>query len=211
MEILDKENVPDPAQTIPNPKKRTKAIAGATTQKALNQSTILSPKSSNSRTLPQSPIRPPTGSPQKPFAPSSASPLKPIVIIKAALPAKTTAATSTNPASAVSEKAKTTRAKAATTRKASNLSTKPKPVVGRPKYGVDSAPIQSRSVSNTSQASNASTGTTIMKRGAKSTTLTTAAVNKKKNFNSGAQAAAKKAPAATEAPPAGRRVLRKRA
>lgn len=207
MENFDKENIPNPSQTIPNPKKRAQAIAGATAQKALNQSTILSPKSSNSRTLPKSPIHPSTRSPQRPFISCPASPLKPVVIIKSTLPTKSTAAMTANTASVVSEKVKPTRAKAATTRKASNLSVKPKPIVGRPKR-VDIAPIQSRSVSNTSHASNASTGTTIMKKGAKSTTVTAPAASKRKNV---AQAATKKASTVTEAPPPGRRVLRKRA
>lgn len=210
LENWDKENAPDPMQTIPNPKKRTKALTGATTQNLPTQSTVLSPKSSNSRTLPHSPIHPLTGSPQKAFVSCQPSPLKPVVIIDSSLPGRSAATVAANQASVMSEKPKPARGKAATTRKASNLTVKPKPTVSRSKQGARNATAQSRSVSSTSHTSNTSTGTTIMRNEAKSTTITTAAAGKKRNLNVGGRAG-KKAAAPVEAPPAGRRVLRKRA
>lgn len=209
MESLDKENIPDPMQIFPNPKKRTKSITGTVSQKASNQSTILSPKSSNSRNLPQSPMHPPNGSPQKPYPSCPSSPLKPVVIIKTS-PAKSAAIANSNPVNAVSEKAKAIRTKRTATRKASNPVGRPKSVTTRPKHGFESTLVQNRSVSNTSQASTVSTGTTIMKRGAKSTVFSNAAASKKKNLDTGTRAAGRKAAAAPEIPPTGRRVLRKR-
>lgn len=210
MESLDKENIPDPMQIIPNPKKRTKSITGTVSQKASNQSTVLSPKSSNSRAIPHPPMHPPNGSPQKPYPSCLPSPLKPVVMIKLSSPAKSAAIANTNPVNAVSEKIKAVRTKKPATRKASNPAGKPKSVATRPKHGVDNTLVQNRSVSNTSQASTVSTGTTIMKKGAKSTVFATAAASKKNNLNTGTRAAGRKAAAVPEIPPTGRRVLRKR-
>lgn len=210
MDNADKENVVKTIDALPNPKKRIKVTAGVGTRQATNPSAVLSPKSSNSRTLPQSPIRPVLGSPQKSYVSRPASPLKSMAL-KSASPAKAAAITATaSLTSMINEKAKSTRAKANTGRKATNPSATVKPAATRPKRVVVHVPVESRSVSNNSNASNVSTGTTIMKKGGKSTTTGNTTTAKKKNPNAGTRAAVKKAPATVEAPPAERRVLRKR-
>lgn len=214
MENADKENAISHVESLPNPKKRTKVAAGAGTRQATNPSTVLSPKSSNSRTLPQSPIRP-LGSGKKSYIAHPASPLKPMLPFKSAPPGKATAISATaNLASMTNDKAKPTRAKANTGRKATNPSATAKPDATLPRRGILilKVPIESRSVSNSSNATNSSTGTTIMKKGGKLNRAVTTVASKKKNLNVGGRAAGKKgAAAAVEAPPAERRVLRKRA
>ncbi|KAF2169844.1 hypothetical protein M409DRAFT_52335 [Zasmidium cellare ATCC 36951] len=69
----DKENIPsNPASELANPKKRTKTTGAVANSKATRTASrkagparVLSPKSHNSRTLPQSPIKPSTLSPEK--------------------------------------------------------------------------------------------------------------------------------------------------
>ena len=70
---LDKENTPDPS-TAPMPKRQARDAAYSRT----NPSMVLSPKTNNSRTLLQSPARPPFGSPAKAIAHPD-SPLKPSI------------------------------------------------------------------------------------------------------------------------------------
>ena len=205
MDSADKENDAQSIQGIPNPKKRTKTTTtAAKSRQATNPSTVLSPKSANSRTLPQSPTRPELKSPQKLYNAHSTSPLKPIPPIKLASPAKAAAAVATaNLAIMVNEKTKSGRAKTGAGRKASNP-TATKTVAGRPKRGVDvvKEPEEVRKVSNQSNISSMSTGTTIVKNARKAPT--TAA---KKN-DVGVRAVGKKV---TAMPPPGRRILRKRA
>lgn len=211
----DKENTPDPSIAVPMPKKRAK---DTTTVRAPHPSTVLSPKSSNSRTLPQSPIRPPFGSPgkvQMPLHPQS--PLKPVSPMKAAAAAATVGlANMVNSKSAKPAIGSTAGTSAAITRKTSKQAAAPKPAATRPKRGV--APVaapttQKRTVSASSNASGTSTGTTIVKRVGKALAATTT------GKRAAAAAAAKKvvAPktkteaAKAEQPTTGRRVLRKRA
>lgn len=204
MDSADKENNAQSIEAIPNPKKRTKTTNTAKSRQVTNPSTVLSPKSANSRTLPQSPIRPELKSPQKLYFAHPTSPLKPISPIKLASPAKAAAAAATaNLASMVNEKAKPGRSKAATARKASNPTTT-RTAGGRPKRGVDVAkePEDVRKVSNQSNVSSISTGTTIVKNARKAP----AAAAKKNDV--GVRAVGKKV---TAMPPPGRRVLRKRA
>lgn len=226
MDQADKENTPDPSQAMPAPKKRVKP-AIATARQDPNPSTVLSPKSSNSRTLPRSPIRPPLGAPPKPQASRPASPLKPPSPIKTAA----AAATSTL-ANMVDDKLRGNKPLAGAGRKASKTTTaeatKPAPAVTRSKRGAAAnaaATIETghRTVSNSSNVSGTSgtsTGTTIVKRmgramapratAAASKMAAAAAATTKKDV--GVSAAGKKvAKAKAEAPPAGRRVLRKRA
>ena len=206
-DLADKENNAQPVEAIPNPKKRTKTTTAASSRQATNPSTVLSPKSANSRTLPQSPVRPDMKSPQKLYIAHPTSPLKPISPIKLASPAKAAAAAATaSLASMVNEKAKPGRPKAGATRKASNPTTT-KTAGGRPKRGatVVQEPEDVRKVSNQSNISSISTGTTIVKNSRKAPT--TAA---KKN-DVGVRAVGKKVTAGTSMPPPGRRVLRKRA
>ena len=207
MESADKENNAQSIEAIPNPKKRTKVAATAKSRQATNPSTVLSPKSANSRTLPHSPIRPELKSPQKPYSAHPTSPLKFISPVKLASPAKAAAAAATaSLASMVNEKAKPGRSKAAAGRKASNPTTT-KTAGGRPKRGVDSVkePEDVRKVSNQSNISSISTGTTIVKN----TRKAPATAGKKNDI--GVRAVGKKVTASTAMPPPGRRVLRKRA
>lgn len=206
MDSVDKENNVHSAETIPNPKKRNKVTTAAKSRQATNPSTVLSPKSANSRTLPQSPTRPELKSPQKLYLAHPTSPLKPISPVKLASPAKAAAAAATaNLASMVNEKAKTGRPKAAAGRKASNPTTA-KTATGRPKRGgeVVKEPEDVRKVSNQSNISSISTGTTIVKNSKKAPTAAA-----RKN-DVGVRAVGKKVTAGTAMPPPGRRVLRKR-
>jgi hypothetical protein len=205
MDYADKENTAEPAQPIPNPKKRTKANR-AESRQVTHLSTVLSPKSANSRTLPQSPIRPALGSPQKSYLSRPVSPMKPYLPIKVATPAKAAAAAATaNLASMLNEKPKAGRPKAGTGRNASNPKLPAKGPGLRAKRGAENVqePEDVRKVSNTSNISSASTGTTIVKN----TRKAPAAAAKK---NVGASAVGKKVAAAAEASAPGRRVLRKR-
>lgn len=213
MENEDKENTPDPAQTLPNPKKRPKTAANAPSRQVTNPSTVLSPKSSNSRTLPQSPIRPTLGSPQKSHLSRPVSPLKPMspskqfTFAKPISPAKSAAiAATTQLVDVLAEKPKAMRGKAAPGRKAAPAT---KPASTRPKRGMDPPPMpESRTVSSQSTVSTTSNATTVVKKGGRAQNATTAAAQKKKALNVGVSAAGKKV---ADAPPAGRRVLRKRA
>ena len=206
MDPADKENNPEPAHDIPNPKKRTKVAKGPSRQ-VTNPSTVLSPKSANSRTLPHSPVRPILGPPLKSNLSHPASPLKPFSPIKTASPAKAAAAAATtNFAVMVGEKPKVGRPKAATANKAPNSTTAAKGGIARARRGAIPAqePDDVRKVSNTSNISSASNAT-IVKNGRKAPTVTG------KRNEVGVRAVGKKVAAAVEAPPPGRRVLRKRA
>ena len=217
MEDANKENAPNPVQPIPNPKKRTKATTTASNRQPPSQSTVLSPKSSNSRTFPQSPIRPALGSPQKLYLSRPASPSK---LALPPSPAKSAAIAATaNLASMVHEKPKPTRSKAATGRKATNppaiAPITAKAATTRAKRGAVNtqapAVAEIRCASNSSNTSNTSTGTTVVRKGAKaSTAASTSAAAKRKNFNAGVAAAGKKVTAGTDGPATGRRVLRSR-
>ena len=207
MESADKENNAQSVEAIPNPKKRTKINGTAKSRQVTNPSTVLSPKSANSRTLPQSPIRPDLKSPQKLYSAHATSPLKSISPVKLASPAKAAAAAATvDLASMVNEKAKPGRPKAATGRKASNP-TATKTAGGRPKRGVDvvKEPEDVRKVSNQSNISSVSTGTTIVKNTRR------APVTAVKKNDIGVRAVGKKVNASAAIPPPGRRILRKRA
>lgn len=204
--LADKENNTEPIGGIPNPKKRAKTATTAKARQATNPSTVLSPKSANSRTLPQSPVRIELKSPQKPHFALPTSPLKPISPIKLASPAKAAAAAATaDLASMVNEKAKPGRPKAAGGRKATNPTTT-KAAAVRPNRGVDVAKESEdvRKVSNQSNISAISTGTTIVKN-------TRKAASAAKKDAVGVRAVGKKVTASTAMPPPARRVLRKRA
>ncbi|KAL9113031.1 MAG: hypothetical protein Q9187_007680 [Circinaria calcarea] len=206
---IDKENT-DP---IPNPKKRTKTTTTTTkipSRQVTNPSSVLSPKSSNSRTLPHSPFR----SPQKPMSTRPISPLKPAIPLQSTSPAKAAAVAATsNLATLVTEKLKPTRAAAAGARKVSKPVAEPKPAVTRSKKGAATATLAvavavpaSRTVSGASNISGTSTGTTVVKKAGRPTAAAKKGV--------GISAAGKKVTATkvdVPAPAAGRRVLRKRA
>ncbi|KAI4237163.1 MAG: hypothetical protein L6R40_005941 [Gallowayella cf. fulva] len=218
----DKENTPDP--TIPlYSKKRPKP----NTHHPANPSTVLSPKSSNSRALAphQSPTRLQLGSPQKTFPSHPTSPLKPSITVpvasKPASPAKAAAVAAATslinaaPAATASEKPRATRTRGAAatkTAKTTTAASKAKPPITRAKRGAGPPPAasapkdESRTVS---AASNTSTATTLVTRpAAEPATKSAAAATRKRG-----RPVAKKAPVAdvlVEAPAQGRRVLRKR-
>lgn len=204
MEAADKENTAGDIPDIPNPKKRTKFAKGPSRQ-VTNPSTVLSPKSANSRTLPQSPVRPTLCSPQKLYNSHPASPLKHLSPIKTASPAKVVTATATaSLASTVGEKPKAGRSKAAISRRGSNPTTT-KAGTTRAKRGAGPAhePEDVRKASNTSNVSSVSIETietTIVSNAKKAPTR----ASRKKDV--GVRAVGKKV-AGVEAP---RRVLRKR-
>ena len=215
----DKENTPDPSRAAPLPKKRAK---DNTATRAANASTVLSPKSSNSRIRTQSPAHRPLTSPGKTRAPSRPqSPLKTASPIKAAAVAAT--ATLANMVSGKGTKAGNVTASSAgqgTMRKTSKQTTGPKPTTTRAKRDIATVPtsgVEKRTASESSNASGSSTATTIVKRVGKALTGSTAG---KKGPASGpkvapqkkvAPAKAKAATTKVEAPPTGRRILRKRA
>jgi hypothetical protein len=204
MEAADKENTAGDIPNIPNPKKRTKFAKGPSRQ-VTNPSTVLSPKSANSRTLPQSPIRPALCSLQKLYNSHPASPLKQLSPIKIASPAKVVTATATaSLASTMGEKSKAGRSKAAISRTGSNPTTT-KAGTTRAKRGAGPAhePEDVRKASNTSNVSSVSIETTIVSNAKKAPTR----ASRKKDV--GVRAVGKKV-AGVEAPAPVRRVLRKR-
>lgn len=238
----DKENAPtaaDANEALSNPKKRTKAgVANASTRNASQatkqaQSKILSPKSSNSRTFPQSPFR---VSPQKPsqqFVGRPASPLKPGSPVKPATTttnlagmvdnARTRATRSTaatakkaTPHGATATPGTTTSTAGTRTKRTTTRATTAKPAPARPTTRLQN----DRKASTSTTTSNTSTGTTVVRpargaaAGAKKTTASAAAKKATTTGTAAAKktttAAAKKAAPAVEQPPAGRRILRKR-
>ncbi|KAL8768723.1 MAG: hypothetical protein Q9209_005141 [Squamulea sp. 1 TL-2023] len=215
----DKENTPDP--TIPlQSKKRPKA----NNHHPSNPVTVLSPKSSNSRTMAphQSPVRPQFGSPQKSFLSHATSPLKPSIIVplisKSTSPAKAaaiaaTSSTNAAPVDNAQEKLRATRTRGAAatkaTKKPAAIATKAKTAAltrakrgAQPKQAVVAPKDESRTMS---AASNSSTATTVVRKAAPKPTVASKGRGK---------AVTKKVPAAeksaVEPPAQGRRVLRKR-
>ncbi|KAI9759174.1 MAG: hypothetical protein M4579_002547 [Chaenotheca gracillima] len=189
----DKENADE--QELLNPKKRAKAntttnaASRAASRSKIQPNQVLSPKSSNSRTIQRSPIRA-APSPEKSSQSRRVSPLKQI-----------SAATTT--LAGMVEKAKTTRTGRAV---ASTASAAAKSKRGAP-APTTQASQRDRVTSNSSQASTATVVT-------KSKTTTTTATRQPAARARPAPVAAKAkkpAPPKVEAPATGRRVLRKRA
>ena len=207
MEFADKENASELAHGIPSPKKRSK-VTKCPSPQVTNPSTVLSPKSANSRTLPQSPVRPVIGSPQKSYLSHPASPLKPLSPVKQASPAKIAAvAASANLAFMIAEKPKVGRPKGIAVQKAPNRVATAQGRTMRAKRGPIPAQESEdvRKVSNSSNMSSASNATMIVKNGKKPP-----ATGGRKNAV-GIQATGKKVASSADGPPTGRRVLRKRA
>jgi hypothetical protein len=203
----DKENTPDPNQIVANPKKRVKPDGE---RRVPDPSTVLSPKSSNSRTVPQSPIRGQLG-PQKTNAPSRpASPLKPASPVKPA-----TAIPGEKPRAAkLTANTGSTRGKP--TSKPANTTAEVKPYASRTKRGLAMAGDRAVSnvSSNTSGLSGTSTGTTIVKKvgrtlGTSGTTGAKKIAGTSGTIRKTTAAPAKAAP--TAASSTSRRTLRKRA
>jgi hypothetical protein len=163
MIAVDKENEPESTHDLPNPKKRTKTTGAAQSRQVTNPSSVLSPKSSNSRTLITSPIR----SPQKAYTSRPVSPLKPALPGKTATFTKNDALAATRSlATLVELKSKPGRPAAGTGTKASKPAAEPKASVTRAKRGAPQI-TQATEVRTASSASNTSGGsmtTTIVKQ-----------------------------------------------
>lgn len=211
----DKENE---VAGLPMPKKRAKASgpsapsapparATRTASRKVNPSQVLSPKSNNSRTLPQSPMRPPPLSLPKSQLARPISPYKSAASVEAA---------TASLAELVSEKPKAPRA---ASRQAKTGAAAPKTTgAGRGRKAAPKAPQAAAGhvrSSDGSNASDASAGTTIVhkqkvekkppaKKGIATRVAATTAAAKK------AATARAKTETTTAAPAGGRRVLRKR-
>lgn len=221
----DKENAPATGESLDvlkNPKRRGKPGAAAGTSRVVSQEVrgadyrILSPKSSNSRTYPQSPLR---ASPEKPqnssYLARPMSPLKPSSPLKstsASVSRSTQGAASTSMVGRPPSQAKRPLSRAAASTKTTR-SPLPRPATRQ---------LERRG----SVSSSASSGTTVAKptrtgAGArKATTASTASTTSKKtasrNLTSASvkqttTSASRKATGAAGEASTGRRVLRKRA
>ncbi|KAL8717601.1 MAG: hypothetical protein Q9225_005171 [Loekoesia sp. 1 TL-2023] len=211
----DKENTPDPTHPLSS-KKRPKP-----NNHPSNPSTILSPKSSNTRNMaPQSPIHAQLGSPQKSHLSHPTSPLKPsggYPAVKQPSPAKAAAVGATTAASAAitaSEKprATRTRAAAAAAKPAKAPASKAKAAPNTRAKRCVEAPVEvpKHELRTVSAASNASTGTTVVRKVGRGAGTGVAAAAKGKGKGTGGKGVGRKGAAAVEGPPQGRRVLRKR-
>ncbi|KAL9021257.1 MAG: hypothetical protein Q9185_001541 [Variospora sp. 1 TL-2023] len=220
----DKENTPDPTHPLSSKKRPKPNTAHPSNPSA---AAILSPKSSNARSNHQSPMRPHLGSPQKSYLSHPTSPLKPTsgfatAAPKPASPAKAAAILATTTAAsaiAANEKPRATRTRAAAVAAAAGkpakaptaAAPKAKPAfITRAKRGVEPATeVGSRTVS---AASNTSTGTTVVRKMGRGAAAAGGAKPKAKAKEGAAEKGVGKkgSAAAVEAPPQGRRVLRKR-
>ncbi|KAL4942961.1 Borealin N terminal-domain-containing protein [Aspergillus oleicola] len=226
----DKENAPasgEQLDVLKNPKRRTKHAAAAGTSRVVSQelrggdARILSPKSSNSRTYPQSPLR---ASPEKPQSSSYLS--RPMSPLKPSSPLKSTSGNLSNARPGSSRGAAPARPpSSASKRPASRAATAGPRSVRSPL----SRPGTRQTERRDSVSSTASSGTTVAKIGSsrKVTTASTASAAAKKASMARSQApsAAGKRSAASgtgtrkattasvggESTTSGRRVLRKRA
>lgn len=178
---------------------------------------VLSPKSSNSRTLPHSPVR---HFPQKSYLAHPASPLKPMSSAKVAGGARVTAPKASEIITINTiEKPRVTRSKANNARKATGL-TATNPAAKKPRRGgiaVNVPPVEMRSISDSSYASNMSTGTTIKNPSGRPATNTAvvaaiaaASASRKKNPVAGVRKVGRAGIREGVAPAAERRVLRNR-
>ncbi|KAL5357421.1 Borealin N terminal-domain-containing protein [Aspergillus floccosus] len=221
----DKENAPATGESLDvlkNPKRRGKPGAGAGTSRVVSQEVrgadyrILSPKSSNSRTYPQSPLR---ASPEKPqnssYLARPMSPLKPSSPLKstsASISRSTKGAASTSMVGRPPSQAKRPLSRTAASSKTTR-SPLPRPATRQ---------LERRG----SVSSSASSGTTVAKptrtgAGArKATTASAASATSKKTASRNLTSASAKQTAASASRKAtgpageastGRRVLRKRA
>ncbi|KAL4806322.1 Borealin N terminal-domain-containing protein [Aspergillus unguis] len=222
----DKENAPasgEQLDVLKNPKRRTKAGAAAGTSRVVSQevrgadSRILSPKSSNSRTYPQSPLR---ASPEKGQSSSYLS--RPMSPLKPSSPLKSTTGNYARPGSSRSA-APSRPASAQSKRPASRAATAGPKSIRSPL----SRPGTRQTERRGSVSSSTSSGTTVAttsKSNRKVTTASTAssAARKATAARSQASSAAGKKAAASESrkttasvssetTTGGRRVLRKRA
>ncbi|KAI9819536.1 MAG: hypothetical protein M1827_006985 [Pycnora praestabilis] len=195
-------------------KKRSKPTApiaaanSATSRAKFQPSQVLSPKSSNSRTLPQSPIRSVPSS-LKTFLARPVSSVKP-----AAAPVAVTATLAS-----MVEKPRPTRAAGRKITPATNTAAPPAgATAGRGKRGAQQPPKttqensgRGRAASNSSEMSNSTAGTTVVRKGKKAPTVKKGTVASKiAGINAAGKKLAAAAAAKADAPSTGRRVLRKR-
>ncbi|KAL3473346.1 Borealin N terminal-domain-containing protein [Aspergillus californicus] len=225
----DKENAPasgEQLDVLKNPKRRAKANTAAGTSRVVSQEVrgadyrILSPKSSNSRTYPQSPLR---ASPEKPQPSYLARPMSPL---KPSSPLKSTTGNLASSRPGSSRGA----APPSSTRPPSSQSRRPgsRAATTGPKSirSPLSRPATRQGERRGSVSSSTSSGTTVARPGAsrKVTTASTASAAAKKasvarsqapsvSSKSSATSATRKPTATTggETTTGGRRVLRKRA
>ncbi|KAL4892533.1 Borealin N terminal-domain-containing protein [Aspergillus ambiguus] len=223
----DKENAPTTGESLDvlkNPKRRGRPPAAAGTSRVVSQEVrgtdyrILSPKSSNSRTYPQSPLR---ASPEKPqnssYLARPMSPLKPSSPLKstsASVPGvrSTKGGASTSTVGRPPSQAKRPVSRAATGTKTMR-SPLPRPATRQLERR---GSVSSSASSGTTAAKPTRTGTGARKATTASTASTTSKKTASRNLTSatGKQSAAsvsRKATGPAGEAPAGRRVLRKRA
>ncbi|KAL2860921.1 uncharacterized protein BJX67DRAFT_318148 [Aspergillus lucknowensis] len=226
----DKENAPasgEQVDVLKNPKRRAKHGAGAGTSRVVSQevrgadSRILSPKSSNSRTYPQSPLR---ASPEKAQPSSYLS--RPMSPLKPSSPLKSTSANLAGsrpgssrgaaPARPPSSQTKRPASRAATAGPRSVRSPLSRPVTrqGERRGSVSSSASSVTTVANTARsaasrkATTASTASATAKKATAARSQAPSAAS-----NRGATTGTRKAtvPAGAETTAGGRRALRKRA
>lgn len=198
LETGDKENAS--VQVVSNQKKRLKPNS---TRNAPNPSTVLSPKSANSRNLPQSPMRPTLGSPQRSHLSKLQSPLKPAVMPRQPSATACMSTSITGGSMRETVKARPGRSTVKKSVAASPMSKGAGATRSRKGATVSvnkNTRESARTVSATSTSSSASTGTTIVKPVGRN----------RADKNAGTKAAASKITAIVETPKPARRVLRKR-
>jgi hypothetical protein len=232
----DKENddIPNPSNNalpaLTNPK-RVKASGPAprAASRTGKPTSVLSPKSHNSRTLPRSPIKDyPSPTKQHSYIARPTSPLKPASPLKTAASAATSAISSS--LHGMVEQAKrgagatargltrtASKEKATTSKTTKSMAPPPRPA---PQSHQQQEPIRTISSasnhSNSSNSSATSTSTTVVKKGGRAVAIVSQKTTEKKGV-AATKTAMKKTTATTAAkkvvvgePAAGRRVLRKR-
>ncbi|OJJ46239.1 hypothetical protein ASPZODRAFT_159782 [Penicilliopsis zonata CBS 506.65] len=224
----DKENAPaagEPVDVLKNPKRRANGGASRVVSQEVRGADyrILSPKSLNSRTYPQSPFRASPDKTQNPlFASRPMSPLKPSSPLKATTGART--ARGAAPVGSKDPMRPASQAKKTTARSATASRAVPSPI-SRPatrqrERKTSTGTVSSTASSGTTVAKTTRTGTGTTRKGAAATaakkpTTTargqTASMAVKRTTAIATTVRKATAPAAVEAPATGRRVLRKRA
>jgi hypothetical protein len=227
------DNAPQPIDAMPTLKNPKRVKAGGPVSRAASRTakptSVLSPKSHNSRTLPRSPIKEYT-SPAKPhsYIARPISPLKPTSPLKTAASAATSAISAS--LHGMVEHAKrgagatargltrtASKEKATTSKTAKSMAPPPRPAPQPHQQPESTRTISAASShSNSSNASASSSSTTVVKKGGKAV-ITVNQTTAGKKGAAAAKAVVKKTTTVTAAkkvvvaePAAGRRVLRKR-
>lgn len=218
----DQENAPP--EDLPNPKKRAKVAAAtarpknrATSRAKAQPSQVLSPKSSNSRTLPPSPVRPAGPAANHPVSPLKAATAAPAVVLATSSLAgmvEQAKVTRTTSGRTIKTSAKAAAAVAAATETGRrSRAVMPPPPAPAPAVKKGTTTTQ-RVASNTSTVSTATTGTVVVKgRGrpkSKATTMATVAAAAATTATTREKKVTTKKMENAVAAPAPRRTLRKR-